>query len=364
MKNKLLRILAIVFVLAAICLAVAACKTNEQSLDGMYIVTFKLNGGSLDTGSTIILDEIFQGYPLDGPRKAADLREFEGNKLSYDGYVFEYWCTDKALTQRYDFKQELTGDLTLYAKWRTAIVYRYTIQLVDGDNLVDLGSYTVAQGAAFNDVNGYGKALATKNKTFLGYYIDKGLTTEWDSSFTHPGGEQSRDIPVYVKAMDGVWSFVSNYDELKSAVSKGANIWLTADIDCRGEELYFADSSRNYNSMINGNHYTISNFVIPSKGTVMRREFTLFGTLGEQVSIVDVNFTDAKLSIVKGTQETKVAALAITAKEGATIRNVSISGAYTNSNSVVLDRINQAFYDEATIVVPDSFTANIVAADN
>lgn len=35
-----------------------------------------------------------------------------------DRYSFGGWCTDKAATQQYDFKQPVRGNLTLYARWR------------------------------------------------------------------------------------------------------------------------------------------------------------------------------------------------------------------------------------------------------
>jgi uncharacterized repeat protein (TIGR02543 family) len=41
-----------------------------------------------------------------------------------NNYVFEYWCTDTAAENEYNFSAPVAGDLTLYAKWRT--VYTVT----------------------------------------------------------------------------------------------------------------------------------------------------------------------------------------------------------------------------------------------
>lgn len=45
----------------------------------------------------------------------------EPEQPSRDGYTFAGWYTDEALTQRYDFSQAVTADLTLYAKWEKSI---------------------------------------------------------------------------------------------------------------------------------------------------------------------------------------------------------------------------------------------------
>ncbi len=225
MKNKLLLILAITFVAAAALLAFTACNTNEQSLDGLYIVTFEFNGGILDTGATNVEGSIFHAYEPN--QYAIDINaKFQFRRT---GYKFDGWFKDENLTEEWNFETDrVTQNLTLYAKWSSEIVYSYTLYLVDGTETTKLGSYNVEANAKLDDNRGYGTSLSIYDKTFLGYYSDKELTKEWNGDFTHPGGKTSLDIPVYVKAMDGVWSFVSNYDELKKAL--GSNIWLTDNV--------------------------------------------------------------------------------------------------------------------------------------
>lgn len=41
------------------------------------------------------------------------------------GFAFEYWCTDTAATAEYDFTRPVTGDITLYAKWRTVFAVTF-----------------------------------------------------------------------------------------------------------------------------------------------------------------------------------------------------------------------------------------------
>ena len=78
--------------------------------DVTYTVTFDSNGGStvpsqiVDSGATVT-------KPND-PLKA--------------GHTFAGWFTDQALTIPYDFKAQVTGNFTLYAKWE---IVRYKLTL-------------------------------------------------------------------------------------------------------------------------------------------------------------------------------------------------------------------------------------------
>ncbi len=359
MKNKLLLILAITFVAAAALLAFTACNTNEQSLDGLYIVTFEFNGGILDTGATNVEGSIFHAYEPN--QYAIDINaKFQFRRT---GYKFDGWFKDENLTEEWNFETDrVTQNLTLYAKWSSEIVYSYTLYLVDGTETTKLGSYNVEANAKLDDNRGYGTSLSIYDKTFLGYYSDKELTKEWNGDFTHPGGKTSLDIPVYVKAMDGVWSFVSNYDELKKAL--GSNIWLTDNVDCGGSELFFGDSQRIFGGKINGNGFVISNFVIQKNGSLRNPEYTLFGNLSSTAKIENVGFAEVQIKIdasnVPGLV-IKTAALAVSAEEGCVINNVSVSGTYENNSAIdVSSVINNAFYQNST-VQPNEFTANFVA---
>lgn len=365
MKNKLLRVLCIAFVIAAVALALAACGSNEQSLDGMYIVTFELNGGVLDTGSTNATGKIYHAYSPDPEKPAVKvIKIHEKFPLTREGYVFDGWYTDEQLKKEFSFDTALTGNITLYAKWKSAIVYSYTVYV---QGIADpVGRYEVDAGDKFNDSNRFGTSLALYDKTFLGYYSDRELTHEWDNSFTHPGGETSKDIPVYVKAMEGVWTFVSNYEELSAAIKAKANIWLTDNINCGGEELFFGDVQTRFAQKINGNKKTISNFTIAQMGgnDPRKQAYSLFGAIQSEASIVDVNFENALFDIKPKYEnievtEVKAAALAISAEEGAEIKNVHIGGTYINGTSVELNKINQPFYEEANAVSISDFVANI-----
>ena len=76
---------------------------NWAAADGSttYSVRFNSNGGTSIPTQTVISG------------KTAT----EPSAISRDGYAFQGWYTDEALTNPYDFDTEITGDVTLYAKW-------------------------------------------------------------------------------------------------------------------------------------------------------------------------------------------------------------------------------------------------------
>ena len=73
-------------------------KWSEAS----YTVTFEPNGGS-----TVAAQDLTYGSKVTKPANPTRV-----------GYTFVGWFTDAKLTKAYDFSSEVTGDLTLYAKWQ------------------------------------------------------------------------------------------------------------------------------------------------------------------------------------------------------------------------------------------------------
>ena len=83
-------------------LAISGCKKKET-----YTVTFDANGGTGEMAEQVFIE----GEP----------RALIGNILSYPGYVFKNWNTEKNGTgTSYDDRQRITvtSDMTLYAQWK------------------------------------------------------------------------------------------------------------------------------------------------------------------------------------------------------------------------------------------------------
>ena len=376
MKTKFSRILIALLILTLCLVVLVACNTDEQSLDGMYIVTFDFNGGILDNSKARV-PEISHAYKPNS--LLIDISTYPGYKFTKDGFVFVGWFTKNGIedddwgTQWNVKSDRVTKDITLYAKWEKAIVYRFVIYLdvkdKNGDP-IELGSYKVAEGEKFDDKFNYGKNISSYDRTFLDFYSDETLETKWDFNTPHPGGEKSFDVPVYVKSMKGVWTFVSTYEQL--IANRGKNIWLTANIDCQGKELYLGD----YNNTLYGGGfegddsvpeggYSISNFTVKREGTNSVIKYAIFGTLGEKAKIENVQFKDMHISIVttRTMNELQVAALAISAKDGCQIINVSVSGSYEADLSVISDStLKTPEQKEAVLAQIQQALANITNA--
>ena len=67
--------------------------------------------------------------------------------LTAEGYIFGGWLTDSECTEAYNFDSEISGNITLYAKW-TAITYGITYNLDGGfllENMSNPASYMDGQ---------------------------------------------------------------------------------------------------------------------------------------------------------------------------------------------------------------------------
>jgi len=329
-------------------LLLSGCGTGEQDLDGMYVVTFDLNGGKLDTRTSVVDTKINYAYQPDtlilDPTQNADKKL--GYNVSRSGYVFTGWYTGAECLpeQKWDFTTgKITEEkLTLFAGWEKKIVYTYSVCYKEGDTLVTRGSYTVAAGEAFDDYLKY--ANKRTGYTPYGYYADPACTIPWDFATVHPGGATDTDIPVYVSYIEGNWTIVDTYAKLVAAIGKGS-IYLTADIDCGGNELKFGT----FANVLEGNGHKISNFVVSKSGGAIRPSCSIFEMLSKGAELRNVSFTDVKYQlydIAASVTTVKVAALARDAKD-CIISNVTVSGQFLTDYQGDLSTLHNAFYGDA-----------------
>lgn len=93
-----------------------------------YTVTFNTNGGS-----EVKSQPVAKGSKVQRPLPPTK-----------DGFVFDNWYTDIALTQVYDFDTQVAGNLTLYANWIKAesITKELLIALVEEAQAINRNKYT------------------------------------------------------------------------------------------------------------------------------------------------------------------------------------------------------------------------------
>ncbi len=160
-----------------------------------YRITYQLNGGTNDAANPIsytLADEVVFKAP------------------SRAGYTFEGWYSDSSCTKAFaEIPEMTTGDLTLYAKWKTVApavptAYKITYQLNGGTN--DKG----------NPATYYNQSVNLKNPVrggyvFGGWYSDSNFKTKVTGL---PAGSKG-DITLYAK-----WNQVT---VKKAAVKKVTN---------------------------------------------------------------------------------------------------------------------------------------------
>ena len=355
MTKKYLIVLALLAV--TLTLLLSGCGKSEQDLDGMYVASFELNCGTLDLKSFNVSTKI--NYAYEPGSYILDPTTYGNYEIFREGYIFTGWyrtaeCNEN---EKWNFSTDTINSegLTLYAGWEKKIVYSYTVCYVDGTETKTLGTYSVEAGAAFEDYRKY----ANKREGFTpsGYFADAACTTPWDFATVHPGGEVDTDIAIYVSYIPGDWILVNSYNKLKSSIGKG-NIYLTSDIDCGGQELFFSGT---FSGTFEGNGYTIRNFKVNKFGTSKNPSSAIFDTLATGARIQNVTFENVLFSffdVDSDAWNVKVASLA--KKVGnCTITNVSVSGKIQTNYAGELPSLNQPFYEGDETAQVTNFVSNI-----
>lgn len=366
MKRKILILTTLVALVAALTVLLSGCAGSKDPLEGKYIVTFEINGGMLSYGTSTADDKInYAYYP---GTYVKDPTTFSNYEIYRNGYVFTGWYTSKECNpnEKWDFENKTLDveKLTLYAGWELAINFTYSVNYVNGNDTVKLGSYKVSAGERFDDWRDY--ASNRENYTPNGYFSDPECTVAWDFSTVHPGGTSDLDVPVYVNYIEGSWTLVEDYYELIDALKNGEAVYLMNDIDCDGEELYIPST---YTNIFEGNGFKVSNFTVPTKGTSYTPTLAIFKELGNGAQIKNVSFENAKYTLTVNTAipaealTVKAAALAVSITSGVTVTDVSISGTLHTSYTGELSCLEKVFYytkaeDEALLGGVSGFTAD------
>ncbi len=343
MKRKILILTVLIALFAALTVLLSGCAGDVDPTAGKNVVTFEINGGILSYGTSSTNGSI--NYAYHPGTYVKDPTGFPNYKILRDGYNFTGWYTsaDCKPSEKWDFSTPLNVEkLTLYAGWELAIKFTYSIGYVDGDNTVTLGTYSVSAGEKLDDWRNY--ANTRKDYTAIGYFSDPECTIPWDSSFTHPGGDIDLDVRVYVNYIEGNWKLVDNFDKLKSALRSG-NVYLTADIDCGGAELYI---SGDFDQVFEGNGFKVTNFTVSKKGTAVNPSCAIFEKLVNGADIRNVTFENVTYKFFEisdhASVKANVAALAVKLDSGVKITNVSVSGNFETDYAGDLSTIEQVYY--------------------
>ena len=357
-KNRAKLIFVLLFAVA-LTFVLSGCGRQEQSIDGLNVVTFELGGGTLEMKTSSVDTKInFAYHP---GTYILDPVNIPGYRVYRSDYNFTGWYTspDCKPSEKWDFKTPFnTKSLTLYAGWEKAIKYTYTVYYVDNGEAKSLGSYDVKAGESFSDWRKFAESRSDHTPT--GFYSDSTFATPWDDSFTHPGGAADTDVAVYVDYIDGIWTLVDSFSKLKSALKSGENVYLTADVDCGGEILVDPSLTTSYGGIFEGNGYTVSNFKVPKSGS-LRPSIAIFKTLAEGAEIRNVSFTSVTYDLTgvgENVSAVKASAIATDAR-GAKISSVSVSGTLKTNYTKETLSLKGAIYETEAVAEITDFVSNV-----
>lgn len=334
-------------------------------------VVFELEGGVYQNTDRHV--RMYYYIPEDGETLIAPPGEYSGRDIIRQNYHITGWyktrneSADGTVTysDAWDFTKDKvkSGDesLTLYCGWAPNVVYTYEICYFDESGTEQVyTSIETKEGMPFTDTSNLADgrrgftAKREKNeetgKYEIVYYKGKegGNWIPWDETFTHPGGEVSTAVKVYVEYLKGDFVYVSTADEFMSAVSgfarSGNGVYLTDDIDLTGEKAIrgFRDNAGKFTGVFFGNGHTVTGLTLDGKPNypVISSEqallgdkalcVSLFGNL-DGATISDVTFTGVTLEVdvsYNQLNDVFVAPLAVLAKDS-TVEKVHVDGSFT-----------------------------------
>lgn len=296
---KFKKILFVCFSLFIIQL-VTGCDNNSDEPKGVKII-YELEGGVYKNCLNPI--RFYFEFGEEDMMYIQDPTTLTNDAVTRSGYTLEGWYTDKNYTKKWDFEKDQVSKegITLYAKWKKNIIYKYNVCYYDKqNNLQIINSYEVQAGEKFNDYLNYAKKRNDGLYTPIRFLNESGEV--WDENFTHPGGDSNLEINVIVEYIEGDFALVSTAEQLRQ--NKNRNIYLLNDIDLGGEEFPLKD----YRYKLVGNGKTISNCIVTTNPTKYGLSVdhtqddqnslyvSLFGNI-KNATIIDVTFDNVVFEI-------------------------------------------------------------------
>ena len=392
--NKHLRIVLLAALTLAILLLATSCKSTENPYDtgrdeGYTVnIRYDANGGTFATNTSVIVDsynpEDFPSgkLPLIAPedednRPAAKLPQNdgfilagwytertpvldgEGNHLDYDGNI----ASESGMTPAYtftghwDFKNDrldlstLEGDgITLYAAW----VPEFYFEFYDIDSGEKIGERKAVAGEAIAIpvLNPESGKVEKKDfpelfgKTYDSFFLDsEGNNPISGSTVTHTGvidlataTATGSVMKIYTKLLDGLWYSISTPEQLISRADPTAHDVLNADLDFEGSAWPLSST---FMGSIIGNGHKISNITL--KQSQQSNLAGVFKSLEAGATVEDVTFENVTYTISAGNKNPDISygLFAGRISEGATVRNVAVSGKLIISSKALNGSLTQ-----------------------
>lgn len=177
---------------------------SDESITGWYTdsaLTDKVDSVKLENTNVTLYAKVEKGHWIEfnsnGGSYVAPLFVAKNAQLSSlpeptkHGYSFDSWYTDKEMTNKFESDNDLSDDLTLYAKWNPSSNVSYTVihwlENADDDN------YSLAASESKSGITG-SKTEATA-KTYVGFTSPAAKDIEQETI----AGDGSTIVNVYYK---------------------------------------------------------------------------------------------------------------------------------------------------------------------
>ena len=309
----------------------------------------------------VTYDQNYEGAPAVEEVETVKGQKAEEKTPSRDGYTFAGWYVNPDFTEAYNFKNDITGDVSLYALWTKDGAENVDVTFDYGyyGKKIASYSYPVEAGTAVKQPEA--------DPERVGYVFDKWVGADGsDYDFSAPVSEPVTITASWTKAQDGVATYVFEAEDTNltgktgPAVSGTANeigmIMLKEDRDCSNDRcvgyLYaFGNSLEFYfASDVETDNATIALSLSAEMGNVSLDESNYGIYLNDQklsyspIVIDDVPEFDAALYIADCPPfRTYVVAEGVTLKQGANLvklvteNNESYPGSTMTAHAPLVD---------------------------
>lgn len=256
MRNNKTISIAFLLVVVLVTSAVLMCACNNNDLPKeSFNVTYNLNYDDNDT----------RVYPVQSGVTAPEW------KPAREGYNLDFWTTDEAGTQRYDFSQKVYSDLNLYAVWK--------VKPGKVNVTFDFGYAGATNKQVAVDEGGL---VSTKSKPtherfgmeLVGWFKEATFNTEWDFD----ADVVNEDTTLYAK-----WRYTMNIarDEngvVSDSVFENTEVYLWVDDNAACDDAVMSvlnQMATSFNTLYSGKiKVTVSKKLTAQKDVMLRLQQT------------------------------------------------------------------------------------------
>ena len=230
--------------------------------------------------------------------------------------------------------------MTLYAAWVPYFNFEFYAPDASGQMVkLDLGKSSELRRLTlpvWDETTGkinMGDVPARENMTFEAAYLDETMQTPATGTITgsfdpEHGIAVENTVKLYTTWREGTWFRIYNAKQFKDNSRLSGSYELYADLDFTGQVWSPTLASGVFTGTIVGNGHTIKNVTVAQADT-SKQIGGLFGGLGAEAHMEDVAFENITYSLEAGSRlpDAAYGLLAGTVTEGATLTNVTMSGA-------------------------------------